>query len=270
MDHALTLHQLCLRDVAPADLPGIAAGAGLNSVSVFVTPPSPELDIFPRIQPGDDQRAFAQACREHGVSVHNIEVFSIGPDTDPADFAPALDIGHAIGATRLTALVQDADHARARDRMALLADLAADRGIAVSIEFMKFSELRSIRAGAEFVQAAGHPNLTLLVDPLHLIRTGGTVTDLDATPPALIGAAQICDGPLQAPANLFGEAVENRGIPGEGEFPLAGFLSALPPGCPIDIEVPLKRLATAGVAPQDRAKRLVDATRRLLTEPAAP
>ena len=31
------------------------------------------------------------------------------------------------------------------------------------------------------MQAAGHPNLTLLVDPLHLIRTGGTPPEIGAT-----------------------------------------------------------------------------------------
>ncbi|GKY89581.1 sugar phosphate isomerase/epimerase family protein [Sinisalibacter aestuarii] len=268
MERALTLHQLCLRDVAPAELPGIAAAVGLASVSVFVMPPSPKLDIFPRIEPGQGLRDFTAACRTHAVGVHNIEVFSVEPDTDIADFNAALDMGAEIGARRLTALVQDPDMARARDRMSALAEAAAARGIAVSVEFMKFSELRSIGAGERFIAEAGHPNLTLLVDPLHLLRTGGSVADLAATDRRAIGAAQICDGPLRAPANPFGEAVENRGIPGEGEFPLPEFLAALPAGCPVDIEVPLKRFADAGISPLDRAKRLVAATRALLPEPA--
>lgn len=269
MGHSLTLHQLCLRDVAPADLPAIAAEVDVPSVSVFVTPPSPDLDIFPRIQPGQGLRDFVSACDANDVAVHNIEVFSVGPDTDVAAFAPALDMGAEIGATRLTALVQDPDADRAKAAMAALADLAGARGIAVSIEFMKFSELRSIGAGEAFVRDAGHENLSLLVDPLHLFRTGGNVSDLAVTDRRVIGAAQICDGPLKAPKSPFGEAVENRGIPGEDEFPLREFLAALPAGCPIDIEVPLKRFADAGVSPLERATRLVTATRALLRASAA-
>jgi sugar phosphate isomerase/epimerase len=270
MPHSLALHHLSLRDVAPEDLPGIAREAGLSQVSVFVQAPSPELDIFPRVTKGKECKAFNEACRAADVSVHNIEVFSLGPDTRIADFEPALDLGAEIGARRLTALVQDPDLSRAAARMAALAEAAQSRGMAVSIEFMRFSRLRSIEAGADFVARVGHANLTLLVDPLHLFRTGGRIGSLAAIDPALIGAAQFCDGPMAAPANAFAEAVEDRAIPGEGEFPLVDFISALPGGCPLDIEVPMKRLADAGHTPSDRARRLCAATRRILEGGAKP
>ncbi|MBV0911058.1 sugar phosphate isomerase/epimerase family protein [Anianabacter salinae] len=252
-----------MRDVAPVDLPGVARAVGIDTVSVFVTPPSPDLDIFPKVQ-HSDLASFRSACAENGVGVHNIEVFSIGPDTDVAAFARALDLGAEIGATRLTALVQDRDERRAADGLAALADAAAARGIAVSIEFMKFSECRSIGAGEALLREIGHDTLSLLVDPLHLFRTGGTIADLAACDPALIGAAQLCDGPLDAPKSAFAEAVHDRGIPGEGAFPLAAFIDALPADIPIDMEVPMKRLATAGVGTVERAQRLVDATRALI------
>ncbi len=260
MPHPLALHHLSLRDIAPQDLPGIARDVGLSRISVFVAPPSADLDIFPRVKPGRGLLAFTEACRATGVSVHNIDVFSLGPETRIETFAAALDLGAEIGADRLTALVQDPDLGRAAAISAELSEAAQSRGIKVSIEFMKFSALRSIRAGADFVANAGHPNLSLLVDPLHLMRTGGTISDVQAIDPAFIGAAQFCDGPLSAPANAFAEAVEDRGIPGEGAFPLADFLAALSEDCPVDIEVPLKRLAEAGLTPLERAQRLLAAT----------
>ncbi|MCE0506158.1 TIM barrel protein [Roseivivax sp. GX 12232] len=264
----LALHQLCLRDTGPLDLPGIARGAGLDRVSVFVIPPAPNLDIFPRLT-AQDLAAFRTTCAAHAVTVHNIEVFSITPETEVAEFTPALDLGAEIGAQRLTALVQDPEAGRAGARLAELADAAAARGMAVSLEFMKFSQCRSIGAGEELLRAIGHENLSLLVDPLHLFRTGGTVADLAATDPALIGAAQLCDGPLTAPESPFAEAVEDRGLPGEGAFPLAAFLAALPPKVPLDLEVPMQRLARAGLSPGERAERLVAASRAVL-EAAAP
>lgn len=266
--HRLALHQLSLRDVRPVDLPGIARGVGIDTVSVFVTPPSPDLDIFPRIQTGE-VAAFRAACADHDVTVHNIEVFSLGPDTDVLDFDPALDLGAEIGATRVTALIQDEDAGRVGDRLCALADAAGRRGLRVSVEFMKFSHCRSIGAGATLLTRLGHENLSLLVDPLHLFRTGGSVADLRAADPVLIGAAQICDGPMAAPESPFGEAVEDRGLPGEGEFPLSDFLAALPADTPIDMEVPMKRFAKAGIAPADRAARLVAATRKLMTRQTA-
>lgn len=261
----LALHHLSLRDVAPVELPGIAAGAGFGAVSLFVEPPGPGLDIFPRIATAAEAAAVARAMADHGVTVQGIEVFALAPDTDPAAFAPALDRGAALGARCLTALVQDADAGRAAGRMAALCDMAAARGMGVALEFMRFSQCRSIGAAADFVRAVGHPALGILVDPLHLFRTGGTVEGLAATDPALIRAAQLCDGPhAPPPGPPFAEAIENRGIPGEGAFPLPAFLRALPPGTPVDVEVPLLRLAEAGVSAADRARRLFAAVRATL------
>ncbi|MFN3642747.1 MAG: sugar phosphate isomerase/epimerase family protein [Gemmobacter sp.] len=267
----LSLHHLSLRDVAPADLPAIAAGAGFGAVSLFVEPPGPALDIFPRIACDGDAAAAARACADAGVAVHGIEVFALAPETEPVAFAPALDRGARLGARVLTALVQDADGARAADRMGALCDMAAARGMGVALEFMRFSQCRSLAAGAAFVAQVGHPALGLLVDPLHLFRTGGTVVELAAMPPALVRAAQLCDGPLLPPPGPpFAEAIENRVIPGEGEFPLAAFLRALPPGTRLDVEVPLRRLADAGVTPADRAARLFAAATAIIAAAATP
>lgn len=264
MAHDLSLHHLSLRDVAPERLPAIAAGVGLRFVSVFVRPPSEKLDIFPRIEPGTGVAAFRTALAEAGVGVQAIEVVSVTPEFEVGDCLPALDIGADIGARRLTVLVQDRDHARAADAVRALADQTGDRGIAISLEFMAFSELRSLQAAARFVASLDHPGVHVVVDPLHLMRTGGTPADLATVDPAVIGAAQLCDGPLAAPKSPFAEAVEDRGLPGEGEFDLQGFDAGLPADIPVDLEVPMTRLAAAGWSPEARAAALVQATRSVL------
>jgi hypothetical protein len=62
------------------------------------------------------------------------------------------------------------------------------------------------------------------------------------------------------------EAMFERMVPGEGELPLHNILSALPPGIVIELEVPRRSLALAGVSPIDRLRPCVDAARRLLSE----
>lgn len=258
MSRLLTLHQLSLRDVAPAALPGVARAAGFDAVSVFLHPPAPQLDIFPRVLPAEAD-AFAASCRDAGVAVHNIEALPFSGRTDPDAYLPVLDLAARIGAARATALVYDSDHARAGDRLARTCDAAAARGIALSIEFMSFSSLRTVGEAAAFVRATGHPNLSLLVDPLHLHRAGGDPSDLPALADT-IGCLQFCDAPLAAPEDPFAEAVENRAIPGEGALPLQALLDACP-GLPLDVEVPMLRLQQAGIAPLDRALRLRDSLR---------
>lgn len=255
MSRRVTLHQLSLRDTGPVDLVRIARAAGFGSVSVFLHPPAPQLDIFPRLAEADVP-AFAAACAAEGVAVHNIEALPFSGRTDPDAYLPVLDRAAAIGAARATVLVYDADLARARARLARTCDAAAARGIAISIEFMAFSSLKTVRQAADFVRALAHPNLSLLVDPLHLHRTGGTPADL---PPLIdtLGCLQFCDAPLAAPADPFAEAVENRAIPGEGALPLQALLDAAP-GLPLDIEVPMLRLQERGVGALERARLLRD------------
>ncbi|MFJ9710349.1 hypothetical protein [Streptomyces sp. NPDC101234] len=56
----------------------------------------------------------------------------------------------------------------------------------------------------------------------------------------------------------------DRAVPGDGEFPLAEILSLLPPEVTVSAEVPLRRLERLGVSPEDRARRILDGSRRLM------
>jgi hypothetical protein len=58
----------------------------------------------------------------------------------------------------------------------------------------------------------------------------------------------------------------NRLVPGSGEFPLRELVRALPPDLPMDVEVPSKDLQVQGIAPVERARLAVKASRDLLQE----
>lgn len=251
----LSLHQLCLRDLGPVDLVPVAREVGFTSVSVFLHPPAPQLDIFPRLTLSQTP-AFRAACAREGVSVHNIEALPVSGRTEPVAYLPVLDHAAEIGATRATLLIYDQNLDRAGGKIVHLCDEAAQRGIALSIEFMAFSALKTVGQAADFVRGQGHANLSLLVDPLHLARTGGTPADLLAHAET-IGCLQFCDAPRDPPADLFAEAVDDRQIPGEGDLPLTALLAATDPALPVDIEVPMLRLERAGVSALDRARRLM-------------
>jgi sugar phosphate isomerase/epimerase len=62
------------------------------------------------------------------------------------------------------------------------------------------------------------------------------------------------------------EAMFERMVPGEGELPLHDILSVLPRDIVVELEVPQRTLALAGISPFDRLRPCVDAARRLLSE----
>lgn len=102
---------------------------------------------------------------------------------------------------------------------------------------------------------------------MHLVVSGHGAADLAALPPGHIGYAQLHDTTLRPRGlNYMEEAMFERMVPGEREFPLHDILCALPPGIIVEIEVPQRSLAMHGVGPIDRLRPCVDAARRILTE----
>lgn len=167
--------------------------------------------------------------------------------------------------------IHDPDPLRATDCLGRFAELAGEYGLQLGLEFMALTPgCTSLAAAAGFVKRVGRANLGVGVDALHLARSGGTPAEVAALAPGLIAYAQLCDGPLLAPSvealdpARYAEEAFNRLPPGQGVFPLAELLRALPPAAALDVEVPMPRLVTQGVAATQRARLAVDGARNLL------
>ncbi len=77
----------------------------------------------------------------------------------------------------------------------------------------------------------------------------------------LIVHAQLCNvADLSVTTDYAEEAAGNRLTPGDGVFPLAAFLRALPADIPLELEVPQPPDRPA----LERVRHIVDATRRLM------
>ncbi len=106
----------------------------------------------------------------------------------------------------------------------------------------------------------------MLVDALHLSRSGGSPADLAQYDPALFSYMHLCDAPAipPGPDGVRPEAREGRLYPGEGGLWLADFIRAFPRDTPIAIEAPSAR--RAGLPPAERASLAAAGTRQLLRE----
>jgi sugar phosphate isomerase/epimerase len=97
----------------------------------------------------------------------------------------------------------------------------------------------------QVVRNANCSNGKVLIDALHLFRSGGLVADVHAADPQWIGALQLCDAPLHGPEtndvpSILAEARAGRLPPMEGELPLLELIRAVPSSVPIGVEVPMK------------------------------
>jgi sugar phosphate isomerase/epimerase len=235
---ALSLAHLTVLDVAPPALFDLAARAGFQNVGIRVLPAIPGAVAYPLSRPTvvEWRRRLADA----GVGIHDVEFIPLTPEVRIGEHARTLALAAELGARRLNVSGDDADFARLAERFGSLCDLAADVGMGVDLEFMRFRIVGTLHEALDIVTRAGRPNGRLLIDLLHLFRSGGTAAMLRDVPSRALGSVQLCDAPRKDPTDacIVEEARQGRLFPGEGGLPLMEFMDALPGDIPVGVEVP--------------------------------
>ena len=263
--NGLSLDCLTLPDVGPAGLFRIAGQAGYGSASLWVQEPA--LYSVMLATPAM-QSEITRAIADSGVSLGNLEVFNLNIDGPIADYEPALAFGASLGARTATAINFGAPREDIAERLAAFHALCVKHGLTTYIEPISMGATRTLQDGVDLIEAAG-VDARLVVDCLHLIRTGGSPHSLAAIAPHYIGYVQICDGPLTIAAEEIGpESIMNRLYPGEGEFPLAEILNVVPPHAQLGVETPNQARLQCGLSPLERAREALAATRTLFEEDA--
>lgn len=258
----LSVHQLTAVDADPLALVEAAAQLGCEGVCLFTHVPAAARGKFPAVE-RQHVTALLDSLSAGGVEVANVEVFPLD-GTDLGAFREGLEIAEALGATRATAHVHGAIGQEAADRFAAFAELCLHHGIVAGLEFNPFSAVPDLPTAAAIVRATRPLAADMVLDLLHLVRSGGTVEDVAATAD-LISYAQISDGPVAIDdATRWHEAVNERMLPGEGAFAISRLLSPLRSGTIISVEVPRKSARLSGIDPAERIAAAVAATRRLL------
>lgn len=246
-----------LPEFSPEQTAAAAIAAGWPAVGIWVEPAS-----------WTDATAAEVRARtsDAGVVVLDVEVVWIKPGADDPGHFRIIDAGAAIGARNVLVVSSDPDHGATAAKFARLAAHAAERGMRASLEFALFTEVRSIAAACAILDQSGRSDAALLIDPLHLARTGGTPADVRAIDRSRFAYAQFCDAPAHGPAPddvdaIIHEALDLRLDVGQGALPLGPLLKALPPGLPLSIELRSKALRDGYPDPTNRARALLKATR---------
>jgi sugar phosphate isomerase/epimerase len=259
----ISLDHLTMLDADPLSLVDAAAEGGFDYCGLRLVPPGPT-DLLVDVV-GDPAlvRQIEQRMRSRHVRLLDIEAVWLRPETDVADLLPALEVGHRLGARQVLAVGFDAELGRLHDNFCKLCQAAAPLQMNVALEFITYCTIGSLEQAHWLVQRSQQPNARLLIDALHFFRAGGRLEPLAAIDRKLFPYLQLCDGPLVGPVSLDERRVEartDRLLPGEGEFPLADLLRALPPGIPVSVEAPTLRLASLPF--NEQARVIGDATRR--------
>ena len=235
-------------DVAPADMVSVASAAGWPAVGIW---------FDGKTWSDATSREVRRRLDDTGVIALDIE--PIIPSEDGSDFAEQLiEAAAVIGARHILFTSRLKDQDRTTDRYREVCRMAQPYGITVVCEFLPIFPLNTLSMATEIVRSAGASNGGVLIDNLHLSRSGSSVEDVQTMPSELFPYLQICDAVAERPTEFGGlldEALNGRLCPGEGSLPITELLQAIPE-VPLSFEVRSQFLRDIA-DPVERAKYLL-------------
>ncbi|MEH6589060.1 MAG: TIM barrel protein [Halioglobus sp.] len=249
-----------VQEFSPEIVVYAAAEAGFNAVGIWYDPDS-----------WNDKRsvAVAQALKETGLCALDMEVLWMRPGESLDHHDQLVDAARELGARNLLCVSTEPETAQTKRRFEHICRRAEGSSLRIVLEFLPFMEIKSLAGALEVVSEVAHPAGGILVDTLHLQRTGSTPQDLTAIDPHLMPYIQLCDarGEPEDPSieGLLEDALYLRLLPGEGGLPLLAVLEQLDPLLPLSLEVRSRALMEQyPTSPVDRAVAVYQATRRFL------
>lgn len=254
-------HFSCI-DLPPLEFVRSADEAGFAAVGLRLHPAFPGAPFYP-LRPGSLQmRDVKSALSDAGMRVYDIEFVVVDKDFRLSVLGPVFESAGDLGAERLSVCGDDPDSHRFEDNLAELAALAGSVGLGIDLEVMPWRHICTLERAVSAADAAKSESLGILIDALHLSRSGGVPSDLLAIPPNLIRSVQLCDASAETPSDTDGIIAEARGgrlAPGKGALPLLELVGNIPSTAALSVEVP-----NAGQAQRDHLNDLYASTAALL------
>lgn len=218
----------------PVEFVHLAADLGCRAISMKAStgpynPYNPYgYDDFSFLDDEGAGRQMAAALKDRDVSISLAEGFVVLPGRNLTDDLASLDVMRELGATRANVVTLDADLARSCDQFAAFAEAAAGRGMQTTLEFAKSLALTDLDTAVAAVRHVERDDFRLLIDTMHVVRSGSTAADLAALDASMFGYVQLSDSTLEQRNEAYRDDSSDRGVPGEGELPLVQILVALP------------------------------------------
>lgn len=251
----LSLDHLTVIDASPRELIEAAAAGGFQHVGLRIVQPLAAAEVADVIGDAALKRDLKAAMAATGVSVRLIESIWILPQSDPLALEPALATGAELGARFVLVAGNDPERSRLVDRLGRLADLAQHYALEIAFEFMPFTQVRSYDDAAQIKRELKRSNLRLLVDALHLSRSGQDFRKLAGFDSSHVSYVHLCDarGAIATSSDdLRAEARQNRYDLGGGDLLLGEFLAAMPADACLGVEIPCQQYA--GLPPVERGR----------------
>jgi sugar phosphate isomerase/epimerase len=267
MPRPLVLCHFTAVELAPPAFVDLADRAGFTAVSLMLQFPSSYGPGFPVLGDTPMRRDTKLRLDDTGLVLFDASTCRLEPETTVDDFRPMVESAAYLGARSINVNGSDPDETRLTDHFAALCELADEYEIAVGLEFMMSTRVRTIGDALRLIERSAATNASVTVDALHLTRSGGSAQDVARLGAAQLSYVQLCDGPNEVPAEGYAhEGATERLLPGDGVLPLQPLIDAVGPDVPLGIEAPSARRCARGISDDDYSARAMRALRVLLRD----
>ena len=263
---SFSLAALTALELAPPELIDVAAACGYEHVGLRLLAAMPGGVAYPLME---DEAALRQTIARldaTGVTVADLEVVAMRPETEIAAFSAFFEAGARLRAKHVLVAAYDPDLERFADRYAGFCEAAAPYGLTADLEFMPWTSVPDLATARRIVDRVAQANAGVLVDALHFDRSQSAIGDIATISVGKLHYWQLCDAAAARPTSteqMMHVARNERMFPGEGGLDLVSLARAMPPDIVVSLEVPTVTLAKTMDA-EARARRALSSARSVI------
>ncbi|MFM9036447.1 MAG: sugar phosphate isomerase/epimerase family protein [Actinomycetota bacterium] len=238
-------------DLAPHDMVRVAAEAGWPACGIWFDGTT-----------WSDTTTREVRRRLDDTGVIGLDLEPIIPAPDHVDHGErAIETAAALGVRNVLFTSRLSEPSATIARFAELCEVAQRHEVRLVCEFLPIFPLSTLAMALDVVRSHDPSVAGILIDNLHLSRSGATPSDVATVDPSRLPYLQIADAPTTRPsdfAGLLNEALNARLLPGDGELPIEELLAVVP-DVPLSFEVRSRRLRDDWPDPVERARVLLNA-----------
>jgi sugar phosphate isomerase/epimerase len=207
-----------------------AAAAGFRGIGLL------HADLMPALA-RDGTRGLRTLLDDHGIVDLELELltdwWTTGPTRERSDRVRGdlLTAAESLGAHHIKVAPDVADmpwdHDHWVTEFADLAAQAANAGTRVGLEFLPWSNIKTVHDGLKIAQDADTAAGGLIIDVWHTERAHTPPTDLAAVPLRYIVGVELSDADPEPIGSLFEDTVHRRRLCGDGTFDLPALVQSL-------------------------------------------
>lgn len=250
-------------DCPPPEMIRVAAKAGYDAVSLRTIPMGlPGEHPYDIAKDAALRRETKKAAEENGIWLHDTENARIADGVEVSDYEPSLAAAAELGIRHILTNIWTDNRDFYTQQYGKLCELAAQYDQTVSVEFVTWASVTSLRQAKELLEAVGKKNVGIVLDCLHFYRSRVSLAEIDACPKEWFHYAHLCDCEASIPNDvdaLIHTGRAERLYPGEGAIPIRSILSKIP-NAVRGIEVPhLERVRRYGY--EEHARRALESAK---------